>query len=81
MELSSQEIKKANLLKKEFSEVRAEIESVEKKIEMLNFEAGTLIKKLEDLRDEEKNLLDSLHEKYGPGTLDPIKLIYNVRKD
>jgi hypothetical protein len=81
MELSPTEIKKANSLKSEFSKVRSQIEEVEKKMESLNFEAGTLIKKLESLRDEEKNLMDFLHEKYGPGTLDPIKLIYHVKQD
>lgn len=81
MELTPKEAKKANDLKFEFLKVRSEIEQVEKKMESLNFEAGTLIKKLEDLRDDEKNLLEFLQEKYGPGTLDPIKLIYHAKQN
>ena len=80
MELTPKEAKKANDLKLEFSKVRSEIQEVEKKMESLNFEAGTLIQKLEGLRDDEKNLMEFLQEKYGPGTLDPIKLIYHVKQ-
>lgn len=81
MKLNNTEIEKANSLKLEFSKVREEIGEVQKKMESLNFEAGTLIKKLENLRDEEKNLMDFLTEKYGPGKLDPIKLVYYVEQN
>ena len=81
MKLTNTEIEKANSLKLEFSKVKEKISEVEKKMVSLNFEAGTLIKKLENLRDEEKSLIDFLTEKYGPGKLDPIKLEYYVEQN
>lgn len=76
MELTKKEKDTANLLKIKFSEVRSDIEDVQGQMEYLNTKAGSLIKDLEDLREQESNFIDSLREKYGEGNLDPFKLIY-----
>jgi hypothetical protein len=44
---------------------------------MLTHKAGTLVRELEKLRDEEKSFVNDLLKKYGEGTLDPFKLVYN----
>lgn len=76
MNLTKKEKDTANLLKIKFSEVRSEIENVQSEMEWLNTKAGSLIKELESLREQESNFIDSLQEKYGDGKLDPFKLIY-----
>lgn len=76
MNLTKKEKDTANLLKLKFSEVRSGIESVESEMEYLNAKAGSLIKELESLREQESNFIDLLQEKYGEGKLDPFKLIY-----
>jgi septation ring formation regulator EzrA len=76
MNLTKKEKDTANLLKIKFSEVRSEIENVQSEMEWLNTKAGSLIKELESLREQESNFIDSLQEKYGEGKLDPFKLIY-----
>jgi len=76
MELTKKEKDTANLLKIKFSEVRSDIEDVQGQMEYLNTKAGSLIKDLENLREQESNFIDSLSEKYGEGNLDPFKLIY-----
>ncbi len=76
MELTKKEKESANLLKVKFSEVRSEIDLVQSEMELLNKKAGSLIKELEGLRDEEAIFIDSLKEKYGDGKLDPFKMIY-----
>jgi chromosome segregation ATPase len=76
MELTRKEKEKASLLKDRFSSVRAEIESVQSEMDILNTKAGTLIRELEELRDQESKFIGNLKEKYGEGTLDPFKLIY-----
>jgi len=45
-------------------------------MESLNIKAGSLVKELERLRDEEHAFVQKLKEKYGEGKLDPFKLIY-----
>lgn len=77
MNLTEKEKDTANLLKSKFFEVRSEIESVQSKMEYLNTKAGSLIKELESLREQESNFIDSLQQKYGEGKLDPFKLIYS----
>jgi chromosome segregation ATPase len=76
MNLTKKEKDTANLLKIKFSDVRSEIENVQSEMEWLNTKAGSLIKELESLREQESNFIDSLQEKYGEGKLDPFKLIY-----
>jgi len=76
MDLTQKEKTKANALKEQFSLVRAEIESVQIQMENLNSKAGTLVRELEKLRDEESSFISGLKEKYGDGQLDPFKLIY-----
>lgn len=76
MDLTAQEKKLATGLKSRFSEVRLEISDIEKEMEMLTFKAGTLVKELEKLRDDENCFIQDLIKKYGEGTLDPLKLIY-----
>jgi chromosome segregation ATPase len=76
MELSEKEKEKASFLKEKFSTVREEIESIQAEMDILNKKAGTLIKELEELRDQESKFIRNLKQKYGEGTLDPFKLIY-----
>ena len=76
MELTKKEKNKANSLKDQFSSVRGEIESVQAEMDLLTKKAGTLIKELENLRDQESQFITELKNKYGEGTLDPFKLIY-----
>jgi hypothetical protein len=45
-------------------------------MERLTHKAGTLVRELERLRDEEKKFVEDLQEKYGEGKLDPYKLVY-----
>ena len=45
-------------------------------MDLLTKKAGTLIKELENLRDQEAQFITGLKNKYGEGTLDPFKLIY-----
>jgi len=77
MNLTIKEKKLATDLKSRFSEVRSEISDIEKDMEMLTHKAGTLVRELEKLRDEEKSFVNDLLKKYGEGTLDPFKLVYN----
>ncbi len=76
MELTKEEKERANMLKDRFSSVREEIETVQAQMNILNTKAGTLIRELEELRDQESKFVGNLKEKYGEGTLDPFKLIY-----
>jgi len=76
MDLTKKEKDQANFLKDRFSVVRAEIETVQEEMESLNIKAGSLVKELERLRDEEHAFVQKLKEKYGEGKLDPFKLIY-----
>ena len=76
MDLTKKEKDQANFLKDRFSIVRAEIETVQEEMESLNMKAGSLVKELERLRDEENFFIEKLKEKYGEGKLDPFKLIY-----
>jgi hypothetical protein len=46
-------------------------------MEILTNKAGTLVRELERLRDEEKKFVDNLQKKYGEGVLDPFKLVYS----
>ena len=75
MELSKKEKEIANDLKLKFSIVREELQIVEAKMFDLDKEAGTLVRKLELLRDQESELRTNLEKKYGQGKLDPINLI------
>ncbi len=78
MELSKKEKEIANDLKLKFSIVREELQIVESKMLELDKEAGTLVRKLELLRDQESELRLNLEKKYGQGKLDPINLIYHA---
>lgn len=78
MELSKKEKEIANDLKLKFSIVREELQIVEAKMLDLDKEAGTLVRKLELLRDQESELRTNLEKKYGQGKLDPINLIYHA---
>lgn len=77
MKLTTNEIETANLLKTQFGHVREEISIIEKEMEFLTHKAGTLIRELERLRDDEKNFVEQLTKKYGDGVLDPYKLTYS----
>lgn len=78
MELTEKEKKLANNLKLEFAIVKQELHIIEDKMLQLDREAGTLVRKLEGLRDQEKELSLGLEKKYGQGKLDPINLIYHA---
>jgi Skp family chaperone for outer membrane proteins len=78
MNLTSDEKKLANDLKVRFAEVRSEIRSIEEEMESLTHKAGTLVRDLEHLRDEEKRFIQDLQQKYGEGKLDPYKLVYTT---
>ena len=77
-ELTNMESKTAENLKEEFKRVRDQITDVENEMERLSIKAGTLIKELEGLRDDERTFLDSLDEKYGEGKLNPFNLIFET---
>lgn len=79
MNLTIEEKNKANNLKSKFSEVRGEIEQIELEMERLTHKAGTLVRELEKLRDEEKRFVSDLSKKYGEGKLDPFKLVYTTK--
>jgi septation ring formation regulator EzrA len=72
MELTKTEKEIANDLKLKFSIVREELQIVEAKMLDLDKEAGTLVRRLELLRDQEAELRISLEKKYGQGKLEPI---------
>jgi len=76
--LTNKESEKAENLRYEFRRVHDQINAVEKEMERLSIKAGTLIKELESLRDDEKYFLDSLDEKYGEGKLNPLNLIFET---
>ena len=76
MNLTGEEKKIANLIKSRFGEVRSDISSIEKEMEILTHKAGTLVRELENLREEEKKFIQNLENKYGKGILDPFRLVY-----
>jgi len=78
MELTIEEKEVANDLKLKFSIVKEELHIVEAKMLELDKEAGTLVRKLELLRDQERELRTNLEKKYGQGKLDPINLTYHA---
>lgn len=77
MNLTHEEKNLANDLKSRFGEVRSNIAQIEQEMEILTNKAGTLVRELERLRDEEKKFVDDLQKKYGEGVLDPFKLVYS----
>jgi hypothetical protein len=79
MELTKKEKEIANDLKLKFSIIREELQIVEVKMLDLDKEAGTLVRKLELLRDQENDLRTNLENKYGQGKLDPINLTYHAQ--
>ena len=79
MELTKKEKEIANDLKLKFSIIREELQIVEVKMIDLDKEAGTLVRKLELLRDQENDLRTNLENKYGQGKLDPINLTYHAQ--
>ena len=79
MELTKKEKEIANNLKLKFSIIREELQIVEVKMIDLDKEAGTLVRKLELLRDQENDLRTNLENKYGQGKLDPINLTYHAQ--
>jgi hypothetical protein len=74
--LTQTEKKTAQSLKKEFVQVKDRIHLVEEQMKSLNSQTESLINHLEDLRLQEKNFMDQLKEKYGPGKLNPLTLSY-----
>lgn len=79
MKLTKKEKEIANNLKLKFSIIREELQIVEVKMLDLDKEAGTLVRKLELLRDQENDLRTNLENKYGQGKLDPINLTYHAQ--
>jgi len=79
--LTIKEEKRARNLKIKFTDVHAQIQGVQIEIEMMNKRAETLIKQLNELRDEEIEFVKDLESKYGPGKLDPFTLIYDTKED
>jgi hypothetical protein len=79
MKLTKKEKEIANNLKLKFSIIREELQIVEVKMIDLDKEAGTLVRKLELLRDQENDLRTNLENKYGQGKLDPINLTYHAQ--
>jgi len=76
--LTKVELKKAQSIKSEFSRVRTEIDVVRERMDELNLKAGTLVRELEDLRESEKDFIESLNKKYGDGNLNPFEMTYET---
>lgn len=79
--LTIKEEKRARNLKTKFTDVHAQIQGVQIEIEMMNKRAESLIKELNDLRDEEVSFVKDLESKYGPGKLNPFTLIYETKEN
>jgi len=79
--LTTKEEKRARNLKTKFTDVHAQIQGVQIEIEMMNRRAESLIKELNELREEEIKFIGDLGTKYGPGKLDPFTLIYKIEEN
>lgn len=79
--LTIKEEKRARVLKTKFTDVHSQIQGVQIEIEMMNKKAESLIKELNELRDEEVNFVKDLESKYGPGKLNPFTLVYEIKEN
>jgi len=79
--LTIKEEKRARNLKTKFTDVHAQIQGVQIEIEMMNKRAETLIKQLNELRDEEVNFVKDLESKYGRGKLNRFTLINETKEN
>lgn len=73
IELTEIQKEKAINLVRSFGDIHEEIESIQKKIGFLNSQSEILLEKLEELRNEEKNLAVDLEEQHGKGKIDPFE--------
>jgi hypothetical protein len=65
---------------KNYIDLHNQIVSVEEEIKKLEDKSSCLIRELEDCRLEEKDFMDSLCKKYGPGQINPMNLCWEEKK-